>query len=472
VRLSNNIHRFGVRRRELLGSALAIPALTNCGKASTAVDPPGAERTIDVWAFGARGDGVADDRAPIQAAIDQVARAGGGTVIIPEGRFLLASALIPRSRVTIRGTDRRRSILQAAPGSADNVVGIDYLIEGQVAAAREGKVLNRLLSRTFEPIADQEARRTGGYAGYGVTDFHLRDLVIDGNKARCPENGNFLVAERIDGRFGVGETLRSSSGGKATVAATFPRGSPRGVSIRPSTIAGTGRFVVGDEIVGPSGRFILAGRRGDDAYQVGVVFHAATRCSMSGCTIQNTVYQAVVIYNGCNHIELSDNLIRDPNLSGTVYKAGNVHIYCDFDNAHLRIVGNELHGGGGYGIVVSENGGRTDGVLIANNIIVGTPGDAIRVASEGGSTSATITGISITGNRIDDCGDTAIRLVHNGRENGILGPVVSGNRIHDANFGILFAGHVRQAQVHGNKLSGIKGVALDLGHGPIDISMQ
>lgn len=41
--------------------------------------------TVDIRAQGAVGDGTTDDTAPIQAAIDTVARAGGGTVVVSEG---------------------------------------------------------------------------------------------------------------------------------------------------------------------------------------------------------------------------------------------------------------------------------------------------------------------------------------------------------------------------------------------------
>src|SRR5690349_18405659 len=41
--------------------------------------------------FGAAGDGVTDDQPAIQAAIDAAGVAGGGTVWIPRGTYLLTS---------------------------------------------------------------------------------------------------------------------------------------------------------------------------------------------------------------------------------------------------------------------------------------------------------------------------------------------------------------------------------------------
>jgi polygalacturonase len=61
---------------------LGIPALAgNPGKAvHTSV--------FDITSFGAKGDGITLNTLAIQAAIDSLASLGGGTVIIPEGRFL------------------------------------------------------------------------------------------------------------------------------------------------------------------------------------------------------------------------------------------------------------------------------------------------------------------------------------------------------------------------------------------------
>lgn len=52
------------------------------------------------------GDGVAEDHAAIQAAIDQVYEAGGGVVFLPEGTYKLGAAIEMKAKVIIRGDGR------------------------------------------------------------------------------------------------------------------------------------------------------------------------------------------------------------------------------------------------------------------------------------------------------------------------------------------------------------------------------
>lgn len=58
---------------------------------------------FDVKAYGAVGDGVTDDHAAIQAAIDAAYAAGGGTVFFPLGIYNITTTLIWRARVNLKG---------------------------------------------------------------------------------------------------------------------------------------------------------------------------------------------------------------------------------------------------------------------------------------------------------------------------------------------------------------------------------
>lgn len=62
--------------------------------------PAHAARHFDVRDHGARGDGVAIDSGAINAAIDAASKTGGGTVILPRGRYLCFSIRL-KSRITL-----------------------------------------------------------------------------------------------------------------------------------------------------------------------------------------------------------------------------------------------------------------------------------------------------------------------------------------------------------------------------------
>ncbi|MFC0219133.1 glycosyl hydrolase family 28-related protein [Pseudochelatococcus lubricantis] len=82
--------------------------------------------------FGAKGDGVTDDSAAIQAAIDAAHAAGGGTVIIPAGIYIVsgdhsnpsAGAVEVRSNVSLVGAGMGETVLKLADNFNDRINGI------------------------------------------------------------------------------------------------------------------------------------------------------------------------------------------------------------------------------------------------------------------------------------------------------------------------------------------------------------
>ena len=80
----------------------------------------------NVKSFGAVGDGVSDDTAAIQAALDHVESIGGGAIYIPEGRYLISSYLTVHPMMLIRGAGRRASrIVSAHTGGGGATAGED-----------------------------------------------------------------------------------------------------------------------------------------------------------------------------------------------------------------------------------------------------------------------------------------------------------------------------------------------------------
>lgn len=102
--------------------ATATPAMASAVPPKPAARPrPSAHRVVNVLDHGAKGDGVHDDTARIQSAIDAVQAAGGGTVYLPAGTYKTTATLtIDGSDVTLHG-EGASSILACAFADGDIV---------------------------------------------------------------------------------------------------------------------------------------------------------------------------------------------------------------------------------------------------------------------------------------------------------------------------------------------------------------
>lgn len=70
--------------------------------------PPG---VFDVRDFGARGDGMADDTGPLLRALAAAEQAGGGTVYLPPGKYVVHTHLQPAEWVHLRGAGQTLTVL-------------------------------------------------------------------------------------------------------------------------------------------------------------------------------------------------------------------------------------------------------------------------------------------------------------------------------------------------------------------------
>jgi hypothetical protein len=99
------------RRRMLAGGLglAGIAAMASAQPVRAADNPPPADGTLNVKAFGAKGDGATDDTAAIQKAIDAAARLAGRSVYLPRGSYAISSPLriTETKAVHLRGAGKR-----------------------------------------------------------------------------------------------------------------------------------------------------------------------------------------------------------------------------------------------------------------------------------------------------------------------------------------------------------------------------
>lgn len=121
-----------VSRRRLFGAAGLGGSLLASGLAPAAARAEdGSAPVVDVRAFGAKGDGEADDGPAIQRAIDSFAtvpernRAGGGTVAFGPGEFLVTRTIVLNHGITLAGAGRKATMVRADPSLAGAVIAFD-----------------------------------------------------------------------------------------------------------------------------------------------------------------------------------------------------------------------------------------------------------------------------------------------------------------------------------------------------------
>jgi hypothetical protein len=109
-------------RRRLLAGAGAAGALAGVaglipGRGADPALAAGAnDGVVSVKDFGAKGDGVTDDSAAIQKAVDETA-GDGRTVFLPAGVYMLQKAVHMRDGLTMKGAGRFVTILRLMPSS-------------------------------------------------------------------------------------------------------------------------------------------------------------------------------------------------------------------------------------------------------------------------------------------------------------------------------------------------------------------
>lgn len=150
-------HAHRARRRRFLTWAAAAPAwagLQGAARGAAAGLPAAAAGARDVKAHGAAGDGTTDDTLAIQAAIDDARAAGGGAVHFPPGTYSTRTLTID-SKIHLIGMGIEATVLKLRDGTDDD------LIRSHHFAALSG------------------TNRAGG-----IYNCSIRDLTLDGNRAR------------------------------------------------------------------------------------------------------------------------------------------------------------------------------------------------------------------------------------------------------------------------------------------------
>lgn len=389
---------------------------------------------FNVQNFGAKGDGITDDTAAIQSAIDAAAAAGGGQVYMPTGTYIVSGGeepsdgcLMLKSNVYLYGDGMGATTVKVADGSDTKITGVirsaygeethdfgvsNLTIDGNrdsttgkidgwfngYIPGEEGYDSNVTLDSVeikdcsgygFDPheqtvnmVIKNSVSHGNGLDGF-VADF-LSDSTFENNVAYDNDRHGFNVVTSTHD-FTLTNNIAYNNGGNGIVV---QRGSEDIPS--PSNITITGGEVYGNGAEG-------------------VLIKMSSEVTVSGVDIHDNASAGIRIY-GSNHVEVIDNTLTNNSLGNPVPEII-IQSYNDtlgvsgkyFNGSDNTIQGNIITGSNlsTYG-VAERNEDGTDRNAIIGNTISHTSNGATLVYGDGSYVSATVPMTTVQGTASND----------------------------------------------------------------------
>ena len=293
----------------------------------------------DVKAFGAKGDGVADDTAAIQKAVDTAAADGGGVVALPAGTYLVKGIQL-KTGVNLIGSGAA-TVLKAPPGT------------GSIIAFAAGK----------------------------QTGMRIADLVLDGDREKQIDGGvalsvrggplSELAVERV--------TFRNNKG-----RAVFISGEHRDLLFRDIRIVDTdgtaieihsGKDIWIDRavILNPGGKSNKGAHGIYTTYKSNVHNLSITNCRIEGASHHN------IFLGDASEVRIENNYIHYSGRidgSGSGIQANRAYAK---SMRSLLIRGNTFESSQGYAICTSG----VNEFVVSGNRVVGGADPAMRIQGDG-----------------------------------------------------------------------------------------
>jgi hypothetical protein len=257
------------------GTVTSSSRFAGVGQAGTGYFTPDAIRDYVntgkvFYPYGATGNGVTDDSPAIQAAINLASSAGGGTVLLPVGRFKLLSSLTIRPYVRLQGMGGVSSTLVLASAS---MAGVQMLNAGETVAQISIAHIN------FE----QAAAGTKGVYLRLCRFTDLEGLTFQG------------VSMPIEIDRGLSHSIRHI---RSVGTSVYPAGGSRIHSSVDNDYVHHAT-IVDYQIV----------NQGTGGPQVGIYFRRAINCILAYCTIYGMDGTAVVVENDSQAMKISHMVI-------------------------------------------------------------------------------------------------------------------------------------------------------------------
>lgn len=416
---------------------------------------------FNVQNFGAKGDGITDDTAAIQSAIDAAAAAGGGQVYMPTGTYIVSGGeepsdgcLMLKSNVYLYGDGMGATTVQVADGSDTKITGVirsaygeethDFGVSnltidgnrdnttGKIDGWFNGYIPGEAGYDSNVTLDSVEIKDCSGYGfdpheqtvnmviknsvshGNGLDGFvadFLSDSTFENNIAYDNDRHGFnIVTSTHD--FTLTNNVAYNNGGNGIVI-------QRGSEDIPSP---TNITITGGEVYGNGAE--------------GVLIKMSSEVTVSGVDIHDNASAGIRIY-GSNHVEIIDNTLNNNSLSSPVPEII-IQSYNDtlgvsgkyFNGSDNTIQGNIIIGSdlSTYG-VAERNEDGTDRNAIIGNTISHTSNGATLVYGDGSYVSATVPMTTVQGTAGNDTllGSAASEIFYGGAGNDTINGAAGGD---------------------------------------------
>jgi pectate lyase-like protein/parallel beta helix pectate lyase-like protein len=378
----------------------------------------------DITRYGARGDGIADDTAAINAAV-RALPPSGGILYIPPGSFRIGRTVVLRHGVSLRGAGMGISTLRQADGAnlssivtypASSFVTVsDLTFDGNKAknTTRTDGLLN-FDNSSDVIVRNCEFKDAVGHPTVGVALRFAgvnRRILIDGNYVHdagalgsTPSDAIYVGGSsvRIVNNLVVGasdtglvyEAVSISPGAPsdhAVIANNIIRNTPQGIAVDAAIADSSGATTVvnGNTIedikaVNGASIFVFKGSRGRSQVAVSVL----------GNVIRNSTDGHGIFLDGVSDVTVNGNVLN--NMSLQKAKHGITVLRSNL----VSIIGNTIRGVGGNGISLQGTTNITvTGNVIADVNMAGVGGVGIDVRDVPGvrSDSVVVVGNAVSG---------------------------------------------------------------------------